>query len=235
MVEIQVAIDGERKDPEGRKKAKRRIGEEKARIVKKCDGDYLLCAGNVQTEKKPGQEQKESKILSGMWLEILGQEKENHGSWSSEMSIQFQWAWKACIVDMRAGWEDIGGVDVVGQETIYSSTKSMVKLKRGIQSWERKKKKRKPKGGISGFLATQKVTVLFSQEIGGVSTTIQYAVCQTRSMQWWSGLLAPLMASTGDSSTSGDGIKRPDLCDGHDGRRPEWGKFPESSSGVRPA
>ena len=52
MVEIQVAIDGERKDPEGRKKAKRRIGEEKARIVKKCDGDYLLCAGNVQTEKK---------------------------------------------------------------------------------------------------------------------------------------------------------------------------------------
>ena len=57
MVEIQGAIVGENNDPEGRK-ARRRIGKEKARIVKKCDGDYLLCVGNVQTEKKPGQEQK---------------------------------------------------------------------------------------------------------------------------------------------------------------------------------
>lgn len=57
MVEIQEAIVGENNDPQGRK-ARRRIGKEKARIVKKCDGDYLLCVGNVQTEKKPGQEQK---------------------------------------------------------------------------------------------------------------------------------------------------------------------------------
>lgn len=65
------------------------------------------------------------------------------------------------------------------QEAIYSSTltESMVKLNRGIQSWERKKKKRKGKGGISGFLATEKVTVLFPQDIGGVSTTIQDGVC----------------------------------------------------------
>lgn len=57
MVEIQEAIVGENNDPQGRK-ARRRIGKEKARIVKKCDGDYLLCVGNVQTEKNPGQEQK---------------------------------------------------------------------------------------------------------------------------------------------------------------------------------
>ena len=81
MVEIQVAIDGESNDPVG-KKAKRRIGEQKARSVKKCDGDYLLCVGNVQTETKPGQEQrKKAKSCPGsMWLEILGQEKKNHGS-----------------------------------------------------------------------------------------------------------------------------------------------------------
>ena len=40
-------------------------------------------------KEKPGQEQKQSKILSGKYVaKILGQEKENHGNESSLMVAQ---------------------------------------------------------------------------------------------------------------------------------------------------
>ena len=76
-------------------------------------GTTCCVSAMCRLKKSLGKNKNKAKSYPGStWLEILGQEKENHGSWLNEIGIQFQWAWKACMV-VGVGWGNIGGVDIV--------------------------------------------------------------------------------------------------------------------------